>query len=494
MPSTAAPTIVWFRADLRLADNPALAAAIARGGPVLPVYVWSPDDEGAWAPGAASRWWLHHSLDRLDAALHERGTRLIIRTGPAAEVIPALAAECRAAAVVWARRYEPAATATSRAVEAALHRNGVVSHEIRGNLLLEPEEISTRDGRPFQVFTPFWTALQARPGGVAPAVRSPRSIPAPSHWPRSAALESLSLRPHLNWSAGFAENWTPGEAGARAVLRSFAAGAIRTYTSGRDIPSSHGTSRLSAHLHFGEISARQAWHASLAGGGRTVAGRDSGPAANANSAAFRRQLAWRDFAHHLLHHFPHTAELPLREQFASFPWRRDARGLKAWQRGETGFPIVDAGMRELWRTGWMHNRVRMVVASFLVKHLLIRWQEGARWFWDTLVDADLANNTLGWQWTAGCGADAAPFFRVFNPMLQGERFDAAGTYVRRWVPELSRLPDSLIHQPWEATPIELAAAGVELGVNYPRPIVDHAAARARAFGAYAAIKTNVSRD
>jgi deoxyribodipyrimidine photo-lyase len=483
MTSTPAPTIVWFRADLRLADNPALTAAVARGGPVVPVFVWSPEDEGDWAPGAASRWWLHHSLERLDAALRARGARLILRSGPAAEVIPALAAECRAAAVIWARRYEPEAAATSRAVAVALKRNGVQVHEARGNLLLEPEEISTKDGRPFQVFTPFWTAAQTRQGGVALATRAPQTISALPKWPRSVALDSLALKPRLNWAGGLAEDWTPGEAGARAAFKRFAGGAVRDYTTGRDIPSSRGTSRLSPYLHFGELSARQAWHASLASTGSSAKG----------AAAFRRQLAWRDFAHHLLHHFPATTDHSLREQFGAFPWRRDSRALKAWQRGETGYPIVDAGMRELWHTGWMHNRVRMVVASFLVKHLLIRWQEGARWFWDTLVDADLANNTLGWQWTAGCGADAAPYFRVFNPTLQGERFDAAGAYVRRWVPELSRLPDSLIHQPWEATPIELAAAGVDLGVNYPAPMVDHAAARARALAAYDTIKARGAR-
>ncbi|MDQ8164581.1 MAG: deoxyribodipyrimidine photo-lyase [Gemmatimonadota bacterium] len=482
MPPSPAPTLVWFRADLRVADNPALIAAIARGAPVVPVFVWSATDEGVWPHGAATRWWLHHSLERLDAALQARGARLIIRAGSAAEIIPALAAECRASAVVWTRRYEPAAEATSRSVAATLRRNGIEAHELRGNLLLEPEEISTKDGRPFQVFTPFWTALQRRPGSIALAIRAPRSIPAPTRWAGSDSLESLSLRPTLKWAQGLRASWVPGEAGARAAMKAFANHIVGRYSTGRDVPSDEGTSRLSPYLHFGEISARQAWYASLATGGSRVTGSSTG------AAAFRRQLAWRDFAHHLLVHFPKTDSHPLREQFSAFPWRRDARALTAWQRGETGFPIVDAGMRELWHTGWMHNRVRMIAASFLVKHLLIRWQEGARWFWDTLVDADLANNTLGWQWTAGCGADAAPYFRVFNPTLQAQRFDARGAYVRRWVPELAQLPDALIHQPWTATPIELAAAGIELGVHYPRPIVDHAAARSRALAAYEVIR------
>ena len=488
MPSPPAATIVWFRADLRLTDNPALMAAVARGGPVVPVFVWSPQDDGAWPPGAASRWWLHHSLERLDAALRVRGARLIIRAGPAAEVIPALAAECRAAAVVWERRYEPAAAIMSRAVAVALRRNGVAAHEVRGNLLLEPEEISTKDGRPFQVFTPFWNALQHRSGSVALATRAPRNIPAPPSWPKSVTLESLSLRPSIDWTEGLAQRWVPGEAGARDALKAFASHVVGRYSSSRDVPADEGTSRLSPHLHFGEISARQAWSASLATGGSRVTASTTG------AAAFRRQLAWRDFAHHLLVHFPETDAQPLRTQFSAFPWRRDARALTSWQRGKTGFPIVDAGMRELWHTGWMHNRVRMIAASFLVKHLLIRWQEGARWFWDTLVDADLANNTLGWQWTAGCGADAAPYFRVFNPTLQGQRFDAAGAYVRRWVPELAQLPDELIHHPWKATHIELAAAGLELGVHYPHPMVDHAAARSRALAAYEVIRRTALRS
>lgn len=462
-------TLVWLRRDLRLSDNAALRAALDGGGAVVPVYVWSPADDGAWPPGAASRWWLHHSLTQLDAALRKAGSRLIVRCGHAASVLPELAAECGATAVAWPRQYEPDARAVAMAARDALEQRGVTVIETRGNVLFEPGELLTTSGDAYRVFTPFWNAIRGMRGGVPPSLRAPTTIAAPARWPASRRIADLDLEPRVDWAGGLRERWHPGEAGGRTALRRFVAARLAPYERSRDIPGESGTSRLSPHLHFGEVSVRQAWHAAAAG---------------PHGAAFRRQLAWREFACHLLYFFPATPMEPLREPFRAFPWISDPAALHAWQRGRTGYPLVDAGMRELWATGWMHNRVRMVVASFLVKHLLIRWQDGAAWFWDTLVDADLANNTLGWQWAAGCGADAAPYFRVFNPTLQGERFDPEGTYVRRWIPEIARLPTRYIHQPWAAPRAALAAAGIILGKTYPEPIVDHAAARERALRAF----------
>jgi deoxyribodipyrimidine photo-lyase len=476
-------TIVWLRQDLRLSDNEALDAAVLRGGPVLPLFAWAPDEEGEWPPGAATRWWLHHSLTELDASLRERGSRLIVRRGPSLDAIVALARESGADAVHWSRRHEPASVARDERVEAALRAEGIEVQDFGSALLLEPEEIRTKQGGPYQVFTPFWRALSS--GARLPdPVAAPRAIPVPQKWPRDVSIESLGLMPTVRWDAGLAREWTPGEAGGQSLLKTFIGEGADDYDGERNTPSHRGTSRLSPHLHFGEVSVRQAWAA------RVEALRKRG--LDGSPDPWLRQLAWRDFAHHLMHHFPHTTTEPLRPEFARFPWRSDAASLAAWQCGLTGYPIVDAGMRELWETGWMHNRVRMIVASFLVKHLLVPWQEGARWFWDTLVDADLANNSFGWQWTAGCGADAAPYFRIFNPVTQGETYDAEGAYVRRFVPELARVPAKFIHAPWTAPPLVLLEAGVTLGRDYPQPIVDHAMARARALEASKATRLSSS--
>lgn len=443
---TARPAIVWFRQDLRVSDHPALAAAAASGGAVVPVYIWAPEEEGAWPPGAASRWWLHRSLERLSEALAALGAPLIIRRGPSLDTLRALVRETGATTVRWSRRYEPAAVARDAAIKTALRADGLTVESHNAALLFEPNEIETAAGTPFQVFTPFWRAC-TRKREDFPLIPAPERLVAVAPSPTSLAVESLELEPAIDWAAGLAREWTPGARSAHGTLRRFATGSAAEYETGRDTPGTRGTSRLSPHLHFGEISPREVWEAT--------------PLA----PAFRRQLIWREFAHHLLFHFPHTAEQPLREEFASFPWRTSPEDLRAWQRGRTGYPLVDAGMRELWETGWMHNRVRMVVASFLVKHLLISWQTGARWFWDTLVDADLANNTLGWQWTAGCGADAAPYFRIFNPALQQARFDAGGSYVARWVRE-----------PAADSPAHVA------------PVVEHQFARERALAALGEMK------
>lgn len=477
-----APSIHWFRLDLRLADNPALRAAIERGGAVVPVFIWSPEEEAPWQPGGASRWWLHQSLAALDGQLRILGSRLVIQRGPTLGTLRALVKETGASAVFWNRRYEPAVIARDAIVKEALDQDGLAVESFNAALLHEPWTIQNQSGKPFQVFTPFWKHCLNQPDPSEP-LPTPRTLPVPAKWPKSLVLDELGLEPRLKWAEGFRAVWQPGESGAADNLKKFLAQAFDHYSDQRNRPDRTGTSRLSPHLHFGEISPRQIWH-----GLARMASKRGLPIGAWRSSQFLAEIGWREFAHHLLYHFPHTPTEPLRTDFKKFPWRNNAARLKAWQRGRTGFPIVDAGIRELWATGWMHNRVRMIVASFLVKDLLIDWQEGARWFWDTLVDADLANNTLGWQWTAGCGADAAPYFRVFNPVSQGEKFDPHGDYVRRWCPELAKLPPDWIHQPDKAPVETLRAAGVELGRTYPQPVVSHAIAREVALEVFARLK------
>jgi len=473
-------TIVWFGGDLRLADHPALCAAADRGV-VVPVYVHAPEEEGAWRPGAASEWWLHHSLLSLDASLRERGLSLIVRRGPSTATLTALAEETGASAVFWNRRYVPAVAARDLAAASQLEAHGLETRTFAAALLHDPYELRTQSGGTYTVFTPFWKTFQdvvevSRPLEV-PALEAcalQRDLPA------SLPVEALDLVPKIPWYQEMAQVWTPGEAGARARLEHFCDQILRTYGVSRDIPERDGTSMLSPHLRFGELSPRQVWDEV-----DTRAKRARSEGLPQNAAVYQRELGWREFGYHILVHYPDTPEIPLRPKYQHFPWDDDQEWLEAWQRGRTGYPIVDAGMRQLWRTGWMHNRVRMVVASFLTKDLLQPWQQGEAWFWDTLVDADLANNTLGWQWAAGCGADAQPFFRIFNPVTQGEKFDPNGDYVRRWVPELGRLPKKFVHRPWEAPSDVLERAGVVLGDTYPEPIVDHRMARERALEAFA---------
>ena len=480
-----AVTIVWFRHDLRLDDNPALIAAAARGA-VVPVFIQAPEEEAPWQPGAASRWWLHQSLERLAASLAEAGAPLVIRRGPSLDALQQLVADYRATHVAWNRRYEPAVVSRDTAIKQALAAAGLVAESFNGGLLYEPVHVATKEGRPYQVFTPFWKSLLARDEPTEP-VPGPRKLRAAEPGKKagpSLTVDSLGLRPAIDWAGTMTQFWEPGEAGARKRLAAFLDRGLAYYGTERDRPDHDGTSSLSPHLHFGEISPRRVWHAVRERAGGKPAAKLTG-----SPEVFLRELGWREFASHLLYHFPHTTDAPLRADYARFPWADDPVGLAAWQRGRTGFPIVDAGMRQLWATGWMHNRVRMIVASFLVKDLRVSWLEGARWFWDTLVDADLAANTLGWQWAAGCGADAAPYFRVFNPTTQGTKFDPDGGYVRHWVPELTGLLPGDIHAPAEADRATLAKAQITLGRDYPEPIVDHAEARKLAL---AALKT-VSR-
>lgn len=471
----------WLRNDLRVSDNPTLTAAIASGLPIIPVFIWAPEEEGNWAPGAATRAWLERSLEALSAAYEACGSRIIIRSGSTRETLLALCAACGAETVFASRRYEPAAFRQEAAVRDALRESGIALKVYNSSLLNAPNDVATQMGEPYKVFTPYYNACLKR-APIAPPYPAPEKIFAPAQWPEGDTIASLQLTPAHPWVGKMLRHWEIGEGGAQARLATWTNEAVTGYPVNRDLPGISGTSTLSPCLHFGEISPRQIALAVR----QYPVHRDESVTAN---ESYIRQLYWREFAHHLLYHFPHTPEEPLKEMFLRFPWSGTEAQLAQWQRGQTGYPFVDAGMRELWETGWMHNRVRMVVASFLIKDLRIHWREGAEWFWDTLFDADLANNSLGWQWVAGCGADAAPYFRVFNPVTQGKKFDADAAYIRRWVPELAALPDKYIHCPWEMPPIELAACGVQLGKNYPRPMVDHDEARKTALAIYDELKS-----
>ncbi|BDV35152.1 cryptochrome/photolyase family protein [Methylocystis iwaonis] len=464
-----APAIVWFRNDLRLDDNPALMAARS-GAPLVALYVLDDDSAGAWRMGGASRWWLHHSLSSLAADLARLGVPLILRRGRAELAIEAVVAETGAGAVYWNRVYDPRAMRRDSEIKANLRGCGLTVESFNGSLLFEPAHMRNRQGETFKVFSPFWRACLAAGGPPAPLPAPTKLNAAPA--PASDRLDDWGLLPkEPDWARGLRDAWKPGEASARARLSDFAKIRVLDYKNARDCIAGQGASRLSPHLHFVEISPRRVWAEIIQSAGEA-------------GLPYLRELGWREFFHHLLVTNPEMPERALDRRFDGFPWRDDPSALEAWRRGRTGYPLVDAAMRELWLTGFMHNRARMVAASFLVKHLLLPWQEGARWFWDTLVDADLANNSGNWQWVAGCGADAAPYFRVFNPVLQGEKFDPDGAYVRRFVPELAGLESRWIHRPWEAPAHVLAAAGVTLGETYPFPIVDHAAARARALAAF----------
>jgi len=476
--------VLWFRRDLRLADNPALSAILDAGHTPVPVYILDePDPE--WPLGEASAWWLHHSLLALKASLQQRGSDLLVFRGNSEAILARLLQQTRAHTLAWNDCHEPGFIKRDAHILQVFTQQGYHVSRHSATLLREPGKVRKKDGTPYRVFTPFWKTLQDL-GPERDFIPAAASLPAltTDRLPGPLPVAALDLLPAVEWYRAFHLLWEPGEAGAWSALHDFCDDRLIDYPTDRDIPGISGTSRLSAHLHFGEISPVQVWHhlqrhASLGTAPGTITAAES----------YLREIAWREFSHHLLYHFPHTTKQPLDTRFAGFPWRSDYQDLlTSWQRGQTGIPIVDAGMRELWSSGYMHNRVRMITASFLTKNLLIPWQEGARWFWDTLVDADLANNTMGWQWVAGCGADAAPYFRIFNPVLQGEKFDRAGHYVRRWVPELASLGDNAIHRPWEIDPAVLADAGIRLGTEYPRPLVDLQTSRRAALAAWDRVK------
>ena len=468
------PTIVWFRRDLRLDDNPAWNWAIKQDSPIIAVYIHAPQQEGIWQRGSASNWWLHHALNDLDAQLNEHGSRLILRASQnPLETLTQIIETHDVGAVTWNRCYEPNQVRHDTTAKKSLQNLGIETYSANGSLLLDPLSIRNKSGKPFQVFTPFWKHCRAIELSKPETLRC-------SHFVSdvvSDSLESLKLLPTIPWDKTMTSFWSPTRKGALSLLKD-AIHKSKHYENLRDIPNTDGTSRLSPYLHFGQISPQEFFHVV----------REQCPDREKADTGILRQLYWREFAAHLLYHFPHSQDHALKSEYDRFPWNFNEDYLRAWQLGQTGFPIVDAGMRQLWQTGWMHNRVRMIAGSLLVKHLLQPWQEGARWFWDTLVDADLANNSMGWQWVAGSGADASPYFRIFNPIIQGKKFDPTGEYVKKWVPELAGLSKDQIHTPWEVTPIELADAGVTLGKEYPYPVISHEDGRQAALDAYAEYK------
>ena len=475
MSENAPPVIVWFRQDLRLLDNPALDAAANMQQPILPVYVLDDESAGDRRSGEASRWWLHQSLESLNASLD--GALLCFK-GNAQEIIPRLAKNTGADAVFWNRRYEPWCISRDKVIKSELQQAKISVRSFNGSLLFEPWNVTKADGSPYKVFTPYF-----RKGCLqnSPEPRRPLPVPEGYELYRERGGEvpgDLDLMPSINWYEGIAERWTPGEEAALQRLDSFLETTLNEYADGRDRPDLPLTSRLSPHLHFGEVSPNTVWHA---------AKKCADSVTEENLDRFLVELGWREFSYALLYYFPSMVTENLQKKFDRFPWRQDEADLERWQRGTTGYPMVDAGMRELWQTGYMHNRVRMITGSFLVKNLMLDWRAGERWFWDTLVDADQANNIAGWQWVAGSGADAAPYFRIFNPVSQGRKFDPDGEYVRRYVPELAGLPKKYIHAPWEAPANVLDDAGVSLGDNYPGPMVDIKPSRERALAAFKSI-------
>ena len=473
-----APVIVWFRQDLRLADNPALYEASQTGAPILPVYILDDANAGPWKMGGASRWWLHHSLKALH---HDLSDGLACYAGDAESILTALARQTKAQAIYWNRCYEPWRVARDARIKTALAESGLTAHSFNGSLLYEPWSVKKSDGTPYRVFTPFFRKGCAGCGEPAQPLPAPQKITLMTPPEGAKPVAALGLLPDaVRWDLKMQPFWDIGEKGAQKRLDDFLDDGLDGYKEGRNFPAKNNISRLSPYLHFGEISPRMVWH--------SIRQRMIFENLETDGDHFLSELGWREFSYSLLYYNPALPTEPLQNRFQAFPWNKDEAALSAWQRGQTGYPIVDAGMRELWNTGYMHNRMRMIVGSFLVKDLLLHWSEGEKWFWDCLVDADLANNAASWQWIAGCGADAAPYFRIFNPVTQGEKFDPNGDYVRRFVPELATLPDAYLHRPWEAPPLALKNAGITLGQTYPHPIIDHKQARERALAAFQATK------
>lgn len=484
--SHAAPAIVWFRDDLRLADHPALTQAAASGAPLICVWIHDPKAAGERPEGGAALWWRHVSLEALQSALHERGGKLLLLEGDEAKTLEWLVEESGAQAVYWNRRYGAAQRESDGVLKSGLRERGLTVETFNGHLLNEPWTVLNQSGGPFLVYSAYWRAC-LRKGDPAPPEGEPdemkfQRLPA-RITQRASKLADFGFEPHKpDWAGGMREAWPAGEEAALERLRAFLHDDLDAYSDERDDPADGSTSRLSPYLAVGAVSPRQVWAAMRA----AQHAHGKGSARRATSAEkFASELGWREFCHYQRFHYPDLAKRNLRPAFDAMPWLKDRKGLRAWQRGLTGYPLVDAGMRELWHTGFMHNRVRMVAASFLAKHLLLDWREGEAWFWDTLVDADPASNPANWQWVAGSGVDAAPYFRIFNPVLQGKKFDPRGVYVRRWVPELANVPDKFVHEPWKASAGQLEAVGFRLGKDYPQPVVEHDLARKRALEAFA---------
>ena len=472
---TSTTSIIWFKHDLRIKDNPAFNAACEVGS-VVPIYIYDSTIYGNRELGGASKWWLHHSLSSLNETLNGR---LQVFRGDPEVLIPKLMAHFNANKIFWNRSYDPTQISRDMAIKNTLKQHGLLAHSCNGSLLWEPMKVVKKDGTAYRVFTPYYKNGCSSAKAPRFPLKPPNDIEYAEVLRKGCSIDDLNLLPTTNWDAKFPMYWQPGEEGAADNLHTFIEQSVRKYHQCRDIPSVNGTSRLSPHLHFGELSPNQIWYA--------IKGR-FGDSEDKSIETFLSELAWREFSYYLLYHFPTLPVNNFNPRFDKFPWRNDENALKAWQTGKTGIPIVDAGMRELWQTGYMHNRVRMIVASFLVKNLLINWRDGERWFWDCLVDADLASNSASWQWVAGSGADAAPYFRIFNPLLQGEKFDKNGIYVRKYCPELTKLPDKYIHKPWDAPTLITNKADVYLGKNYPKPIVDLKASRQRALDAFKSLK------
>ena len=456
--------IVWFHNDWRLGDNPALVKAIESGNKVIPIYIWDEKDSDLHT-GSAGKWWLHQSLDRLSNRIEELGNKLVLLKGDPKSILQEFISQNNVSKIFINRRFEPQIIERDEGILSQ------IDHEItNGNLLFDPEDIRTKQDKQYTVFTPFWKNCKMQTEPHEP-LAIPSEIPAPDKFPESLSLDEMGLLPKIKWYETFEKKWRPGEEEANRILVHFLKSEARKYGKQRNIPGVRGTSRLSPYLRFGEISPKTIWHVSK-------------DYSNPGTDHFVREVGWREFSYHLMANFPFLANKPLRENFEQFPWRDSDEDYEAWTKGMTGYPIVDAGMRELYATGWMHNRVRMIVSSFLVKHLLIDWRKGERWFFDTLLDGDFCSNNAGWQWVSGGGADAAPYYRIFNPILQGKKFDTGGRYVRKWVPEIADIPNANLHAPWELSEGQLQLFGVKLGETYPEPIVNHEFARKRALESF----------
>ena len=479
--------LLWFRDDLRLSDHPALQAALAKGYAILPIYIDESPTPSLRPLGSASKVWLHYALDALMTRLDKLGAPLILLRGQALPVLKTLIRATGAQALYWSRRYGAQERSIDTEIKTYARDSGLEVESFNAHLLVEPWQVTTKTGQPMKVFTPFWKAARAL-GEPSPPLPAPNKIAAAPFDPKtfaSLSLAQLKLLPNKpDWASSMVAHWTISEHGAHDRLDQFLKHGLKAYAEDRNRPDLEHVSRLSPYLRFGMISPRQVWHAAVA-----ACASGQSRASDKDLTTFQSELGWREFSYHLLYHNPDLAQRNYQARFDDFPWSGTKAHLRAWQKGLTGYPIVDAGLRELWQTGFMHNRVRMIVASFLIKHLMIDWRQGEDWFWDTLFDADCASNPASWQWVAGSGADAAPYFRIFNPILQGERFDPKGAYVRRFVPELAALPDDVIHKPWTAPPAVLAACSVKLGRDYPLPLIDHAEGRDRALSAFKSLKT-----